>query len=344
MPCAGFGQIDGREDARLGKRPVELDFRVARPLKFLKDDIVHPAAGFHQHRRDHRQAAALFDVARRAEKAFRPVQRAGRKAAAHRAPAGAERVAGARQPGQAVHQHDDVLPLLHQPLRPLVDHIRHADVVFLRRIERGIKHARANGTPDVRDLLRPLVNQQNHQLDIRMILLDGAGDFLQENRLARFRRRDNQRALAQADRRDKIQQAHGGIARPVRAFQRQPPVRVNRRQGIERPAHPRDFRVVPVDGFNVHQRVVSVAHPLRPRLADDLVAAVQVEPANLRDGNINVVRPGCSVLRAQKTVTAGLHFQQAVAAAQQPRLEHLRHNRVARAVFLVVKTERLGLV
>ena len=31
-------------------------------------------------------------------------------------------------------------------------------------------------------------------------------------------------------------------------------------------------------------------------------------------------------------------------AAQQPRLEHLRHDRVARAVFLVVKPERLGLV
>ena len=47
---------------------------------------------------------------------------------------------------------------------------------------------------------------------------------------------------------------------------------------------------------------------------------------------------------AQKAVAAGLHLQQAVAAAQQPRLEHLRHDRVARAVFLVVKPERLGLV
>ena len=59
----------------------------------------------------------------------------GAKAAAHRPPAGIHRVAGARQPGQAVHQHDDVFPLLHQPLRAFVDHIRHADVVFLRRIK-----------------------------------------------------------------------------------------------------------------------------------------------------------------------------------------------------------------
>ena len=217
-------------------------------------------------------------------------------------------------------------------------------MVFLRRIKRGVKHVRADGAPDIRDLLRPLVNQQNHQLDIRVVLLDGAGDFLQENRLARLRRRDDQRALAKADRRDKIHQPHGRVSRLAFPLQRQPPVGVNRRQRIKRPAHARNFGVFPVDGFDVHQRVVSVAHPLRPCLADDFIAAVQVEPANLRDGNIDVVRAGRSVLRAQKAVAAGLHFQQAVAAAQQPRLEHLRHDRVARAVFLVVKPERLGLV
>ena len=217
-------------------------------------------------------------------------------------------------------------------------------MIFLRRIERGVKHVRADGAPDIRDLLRPLVNQQNHQLDIRVIFLDGAGDFLQEDRLARFRRRDDPRALAKTDGRDKIHQPHGRVSRLAFPLQRQPPVGVNRRQRIKRPAHARNFGVFPVDGFDVHQRVVSVAHPFRPRLADDFIAAVQVEPANLRDGNIDVVRAGRSVLRAQKAVAAGLHFQQAVAAAQQPRLEHLRHNRVARAVFLVVKSERLGLV
>ena len=177
-----------------------------------------------------------------------------------------------------------------------------------------------------------------------MILLDGAGNFLQEDRLTRFRRCDDQRALAQSDGRDKIQQSHGGIARPVRAFQRQPSVWMNRRQRIERPAHARDFGVVPVDGLDIHQRVVSIAQPLRPRLADDFVAAVQIESADLRNGNIDIVRPRRSVLRTQKAVSAGLHFQQAATAPQQPSLEHLRHHRVARAVFLVIKPERLGLV
>lgn len=56
-----------------------------------------------------------------------------------------------------------------------------ADVVFLPGEQTSSpKHIRAHRTPDVRDLFRPLVDEQNHQFDIRMILLDGAGNFLQE--------------------------------------------------------------------------------------------------------------------------------------------------------------------
>ncbi len=45
-----------------------------------------------------------------------------------------------------------------------------------------------------------------------------------------------------------------------------------------------------------------------------------------------------------EAVAARLHLEHALSGAQQPRLDHPGHDRVARAVFLVVIPQRLGLV
>ncbi len=77
------GDVEGREDALVGKITIQVHLHVACALEFLKNHIVHPAARLDQSRGDDRQAAAFLNVAGRAEKALRLLQRVGLDAAAH---------------------------------------------------------------------------------------------------------------------------------------------------------------------------------------------------------------------------------------------------------------------
>ena len=54
--------------------------------------------------------------------------------------------------------------------------------------------------PHVGDLLGPLVDEQDHQVDLGVVGLDRVRDLLHHRRLARLGRRDDQAALALADR------------------------------------------------------------------------------------------------------------------------------------------------
>ncbi len=72
---AGAVDVDRREDALVHQPAVEVDLHVAGALELLEDHLVHPAAGVDQRRADDGQAAAVLDVARRAEELLRLVQR-----------------------------------------------------------------------------------------------------------------------------------------------------------------------------------------------------------------------------------------------------------------------------
>ena len=72
---AGASDVDGREDPLIGELAIQVDLHIARALEFLEDDVIHSTAGVDERRRDNRQAAAFFDIASRAEKAFRALQR-----------------------------------------------------------------------------------------------------------------------------------------------------------------------------------------------------------------------------------------------------------------------------
>ena len=84
----------------------------------------------------------------------------------------------------------------------------------------------------VGDFFRTLVDQQNDERDLRMILRDRVGDLLEENRLAGARRRDDQPALAFADRRDEIHDAHAEVA--VLRLETQAALGIARTQIVER--------------------------------------------------------------------------------------------------------------
>ena len=74
--------------------------------------------------------------------------------------------------------------------------------------------------------LRPLVDQQQDQLDVGIVGVDAAGDVLHQDRLAGARRGDDQPALAEADRGEDVDDARGQLGRVV--------LELDHRLGVER--------------------------------------------------------------------------------------------------------------
>ena len=70
-------EVDGREHALFIKAAVQVDFAVAGAFEFLKDHLVHAAAGVDQCGTDDGQAAAFFNFAGRAEKTLGALQGVG---------------------------------------------------------------------------------------------------------------------------------------------------------------------------------------------------------------------------------------------------------------------------
>ena len=148
-----------------------------------------------------REAAALVDVARRAEEALGLLQRVGVDAAREDlARVRHHDVVGPGQTGDRVEQDDHVAAVLHQPLGLLDHHVGHLHVAVGRLVEGGGDDLRLDVLLHVGDFLGPLVDQQHDEHDLGMVLADGVGQLLQQDRLAGLGRRHDQAALALADR------------------------------------------------------------------------------------------------------------------------------------------------
>ena len=98
--------------------------------------------------------------------------------------------------------------------------------VVRRRHDLGLDRAL-----EIRDFLGPLVNEQHHRVDFRMVRGDGVANLLEDGRLARARRRDDQAARALADGRDEVNDARLDQVRC--GFQLEFLNRVNARQVLE---------------------------------------------------------------------------------------------------------------
>jgi hypothetical protein len=97
----------------------------------------------------------------------------------------------------------------------------------------------------VGDFLGPLVDQQHDEVDLRVVLLDGVGDVLQQHRLAGARRRDDQRALALAEGRHEIDDSRRKVlGLDALELHAEALIRIERRQVVEMDlvARPRDPR------------------------------------------------------------------------------------------------------
>ena len=221
-----------------------------------------------------------------------------------------------------VEQDHHVALVLHQALGLFQHHLRHLHVPRRRLVEGGGHHLAAHGARHVRHLLRPLVDEQHHQEDLGVVGGDRLGDVLEHHRLAGARRRDDQRALAHADRRDQVDDAVGVVLRrrfaagrrlAVRILHREPAVRVERRQIVEVDALAQRLGRLEVDGVDLEQREVALAVLGRADLALDGVAGAQAEAAHLGGRDVDVVRPGQEIRlgRTEETEAVGQDLERA---------------------------------
>ena len=149
-----------------------------------------------------------------------------------------------------------------------------------------------------------------------MIRGDRVGDVLQEHRLAGARRRDDQAALALAERRDKIDHPRRKVLRR-RDIQLhlEPLVRIERRQIVEMDLVPDLLRVLEIDRVDLEQREIALAFLRAPDRALDRVAGLQREAADLRGRDVDIVRTRqiVRVGRAQEAEAVLQHFDHALA-------------------------------
>src|SRR5262249_39642734 len=103
-------------------------------------------------------------------------------------------------------------------------------------------------------------------------------DALQQHGLAGARRRDDQAALAFADRRPQI---HDPRRDAVRRLERDPLLRIERREVLEEQLVARLLRRLEVDRLDLDQREVALAFLRRPDLTRYRVAGLQIELADL---------------------------------------------------------------
>jgi hypothetical protein len=185
-----------------------------------------------------------------------------------------------------------------------------------RLVEGRGNHLALHRAGHFRHFLGALVDEQDDQRHVGVVGGDGVGDVLHHHRLAALRAGHQQAALALADRRDHVDDARGDVfLRPDLALQPEHLGRVQRRQVLEEDLVLGVLRRLVVDLVHLDQREIALAILGRADLAFDRIAGVQVEAADLRGGDVDVVRAGQvgSVGRAQEAEAVGQHFQGAVA-------------------------------
>ena len=112
---------------------------------------------------------------------------------------------------------------------------------------------------------------------------DGGGQLLEQHRLAGLGRRDDQAALALADRRDQVDETGGGTAR--RVFEPQPLARVQRGQVMEVRAAAQLLGRAAVDPLDLGQGALLAAY------AFDEIALAQAVTADQRGRDLKVGGP-----------------------------------------------------
>ena len=309
-------EVDGREHALFVEAAVQVNLAVAGALEFLKDHLVHAAAGVDQRGADDGQAAAFFDFAGRTEKTLGALQGVSVHAAGqHLAGRWQDIVIGTGQAGDRVEQYHHVFTEFDQALGALNHHLGHMHVASGRLVKGRRDHFAAHAALHFGHFFRALVHQQHHHHGVGVVGSDRVGDVLHHHGLAGLGRRHQQGALAFADRGNDVDDPAGQILFALHlAFELVLLAREQRRQVLEHHLVLVVFRCAVVDLVELVQCKVTLAVFGRAHFAFDHVAGVQVEAADLAGADIDVVgRGGVARVRCtQKAKAVGQHFQHTV--------------------------------
>ncbi len=210
----------------------------------------------------------------------------------------------------------DVAAMLDEALGLFNDHFGDLDVAHGGLVEgRGDDFAMHRAL-HVGDFLGALVDQQHDQIAFGVIGGDRLRDVLQQHRFAGAGRRDDEGALALADRRDDIDDAGGKIlARRIVDFEFQALVGIERRQIVEMDLVADLLRILEIDGVDFQKREIALPFLRAADKPFDGVAGAQAKAADLRGRDIDVVRARkiIGVGRTQEAEAVLQHLDDAVA-------------------------------
>ena len=102
--------------------------------------------------------------------------------------------------------------MLYQTLRPFDYHFGDSFVMLRQLIKCGINnlHIRSfNCFPEIRNFLRPFINQKDDQVHVRIIYFYGLRNLLEQRCLTSFRRRYDHTSLPFSHRAHQIHDPHG---------------------------------------------------------------------------------------------------------------------------------------
>ncbi len=201
--------------------------------------------------------------------------------------------------------------MLDQTLGFFDHHFGHLDVARGGFIEGGTDHFAFHRALHVGDFFGAFVDQQHDQRDFGMIGGDGIRDGLQQHGFAGARRGDDETALALADGREQIHHAAGVIV--AGGFQLEPLVGIQRRQVVEEDLVAGFLGRLKVDGVDFDEREIAFAFLGRADLSGDGIAGAQIEAADLRRRDVDVVGAGQVIVfrRAQEPESVGQAFEDA---------------------------------
>src|ERR1035437_8415729 len=250
--------VDRREDAALGEVTRQAQLHVAGALELLEDHLVHLGARVDKGGGQDGQRTAVLDVAGRTEETLRRVERAGVDTTRQDPAAGRGcEVVGTAQSSDRVEQYDDVVTHLDQALGPLDGQLGNRGVVGGRPVEGRGDDLALDRPLHVGNFLGTLVDQDDHEVGLRVVRRDRVGDRLQDQGLAGLGRADDQATLPLADRGDEVDQPGREDVRL--GLQTQSLLRVERGELVEVDTVQGLVRLQTVDGVQANQRVELLA-------------------------------------------------------------------------------------
>ncbi len=165
------------------------------------------------------------------------------------------------------------------------------------------------------DFLGSFIDQENDEIAFGVVFLDRRGDILQEHGLAGARRRNDQGALALADRGDDVDDpARPVLLGGVLAFHLQPLLGIKRGEIVEMDLLPGLFRLLEIDPVDICEGKIALIVLRGLDRALDRVAGPDIRLLQDFGADIDVIGPRkvIRLRRAQEAETVAQDFEHAL--------------------------------